>query len=299
MARFRWTALAFVTVWLALSEPSVGKDVIVKRFTSGDAGNAVGIVDASEDTELAGPQALTSDEKGNLFLLDQVNGRILRFDPKQPNADVRVLAMPSEIQPTDLVVRKSDILVWDGSIRTLQATGSDEMSTRGLEEIQTRSAGGEDEVALSAFAQMGSQRPESAIDQFQGDMRSVNSNRNQNRPRQFVASRGKGSVVIDVVPDKAEAGALIEVRQRGSDELITQMRIRVRDRLGAVEFLEIDNSGRMFVLAENIPAKASVAAAFVVRYSPRGELEGVYELPLMNTDRKSTRLNSSHRVYLQ
>ena len=275
--------MAFVTVWLALSGPAVGKDVIVKRFTSGDAANAVGIVDASEDTELAGPQALTSDEKGNLFLLDQVNSRILRFDPKQPNADVRVLAMPGEIQPTDLVVRKSDILVWDGSIRTLHETGAEGMSTRGLEESRTRSVGGEDEVALSAFAQMGSQRPESAIDQFQGDMRSVNSNRNQKRPSQFVASRGKGSVIIDVVPDKSEASALIEVRQRGVDELIAQMRIRVRDRLGAVEFLEIDNSGRMFVLAENIPAQAAVAAAFVVRYSPRGVLEGVYELPLMNT----------------
>jgi hypothetical protein len=281
MARFRWTALGFVAAWFALSGPSFAKDVIVKRFTSGDSGNAVGIVDASEDTELAGPQALTSDEKGNLFLLDQVNGRILRFDPKHPNADTRVLAMPGEIQPTDLVVRKSDILVWDGSIRTLQVTGTDEMPTRGLEEIHAR--GLEDDFAVSAFAQMGSQRPESALDQFQGDMRSVTLNRNRSRPRQFVASRGKGSVVIDVIPDKGEAGAMIEVRQRGADQPIAKLRIRVRDRLGAVEFLEIDNGGRMFVLAENVPARASVAAAFVARYSPHGTLEGVYELPLMNT----------------
>ena len=53
------------------------------------------------------------------------------------------------------------------------------------------------------------------------------------------------------------------------------------DRLGAVEFLEIDHQGRMFVLAENIPATAGDgAAAFVARYSPCGRLEGIYELPL-------------------
>ena len=39
------------------------------------------------------------------------------------------------------------------------------------------------------------------------------------------------------------------------------------DRLGAVEFLEIDHTGRMFVFAENIPKTASRAAAFVARYS--------------------------------
>ena len=36
-------------------------DVIIKRFNRGDAAAAVGIADASEDVELYGPQALTSD----------------------------------------------------------------------------------------------------------------------------------------------------------------------------------------------------------------------------------------------
>jgi hypothetical protein len=62
---------------------------------------------------------------------------------------------------------------------------------------------------------------------------------------------------------------------------LAKLRLKVRDRLGAVEFLEIDNSGRMFVFAENIPRSSSGAAAFVARFAS-GELEGIYELPLSN-----------------
>ena len=63
---------------------------------------------------------------------------------------------------------------------------------------------------------------------------------------------------------------------------LAKFRIRVRDRLGAVEFLEIDHSGRMFVFAENVPAGAGNAAAFVARFAASGALEGIYELPLAN-----------------
>ena len=112
-------------------------DIVVKRFDSGDGNNAVGVVEASEDTEIDGPQALTTDDNGDVYLLDQVNARIVSFDPKSPAAEPRIQSFPDQLQPTDLVVRKADILVWDGSIHTLQArTGSDNTSYRGLEEVE-------------------------------------------------------------------------------------------------------------------------------------------------------------------
>src|SRR5207302_3233201 len=53
------------------------------------------------------------------------------------------------------------------------------------------------------------------------------------------------------------------------------------DRLGALEFLDIDKQGRMFLLGENIPAAGGDrASAFVARFSAGGKLEGIYELPL-------------------
>ena len=128
-----WSFLALALMWHVAAA-----DTLIKRFESGDGRNAVGLVEASEDTEIDGPQALATGEDGDVYLLDQVNGRIVSFDPKAPSAEPRILSFPDQIQPTDLVVRKADILVWDGSIHTLQApAGNDNTSYRGLEEVNT------------------------------------------------------------------------------------------------------------------------------------------------------------------
>jgi hypothetical protein len=236
--------------------------------------------------ELTGPQALTSDAQGNLFVLDQINGRILRFNPKQPTGDPGILKMPADVQPNDLVVRKRDILVWDGSIRTLRA--ADAPSTRGiddgtiqLEEVVTRDV--DDQFAVSAFAQMGSQPPGSAADLLDRNTRAAVTKKTRQPDRQYVASRGKGSVIADVIPGKGDSSVRIEVQTMESNETIGQLSLRVPNKLGTVEFLEIDNSDRFYVLGENVPESGQQAGTFVARYAPNGKLEGIYELPLENT----------------
>ena len=131
-------------------------DKLIKHFGGGDSSDSVGIADASLDVELAGPLALTTDASGHLFLLDQLNQRIVRFDPRHPGDEPGIFSMPDDIQPLDLLVRKDEMLVWDGSIRTLKPSGEDQ-STRGigtatvrLEEVSTR--GANDVFADSAFA---------------------------------------------------------------------------------------------------------------------------------------------------
>ena len=195
--------------------------------------------------------------------------------------------MPEDVKPSDLVVRKDEILVWDGNVRTLKASG-DVQSTRGvgaaairLEETSSRAV--DDVFAASAFAQMGSQPPGNALDVLDENTRAVTVKQGRQRSRQYIASRGKGSVIADVIPEKSESGALIEVRTIDDNQLVAQIHLRVRNRLGAVEFLEIDNSNRLYVLAENIPDSSSGAATFVARFAADGTLEGVYELPLANT----------------
>jgi len=274
-------------ITLILSNAATADDKVARKFGSGSSSDTVGIVDAVEDVELAGPEALTSDEQGNLFILDQINGRILRFNPKEASSEPDVLKLPDDIQPSDLVVRKSDILVWDGAVRTFKA--ADEPSTRGisgggtirLEEVSTR--GVEDRFATSAFAQMGSQQPGSASDLLDQNTRAVTTTKARPISRQYVASRGKGSVVADVIPDKALNSVRIEVHTADANETVAQLNLRVRGRLGAVEFLEIDYANRLYVLAEDIPNSAKEAVTFVARYASNGKLEGIYELPLTNT----------------
>jgi hypothetical protein len=261
-------------------------DTVVRSFAGGSAASMVGIVAASEDVELAGPQALSANGQGTLFVLDQINGRILQFDPKQPNSYPDVLKMPKDVQPTDLVVHDDDIMVWDGGVRTLKAAPG--QSTRGLggdviqlEEVSSR--GADDQVAVSAFAQMGSQAPGSAADLLGQNTRAAIIKMTRQPDRQYVASRSKGSVIADIIPDKGNASVRVEIQTMVTNETIGQLGLRVRNQLGTVEFLEIDNSDRFYVLAEDVPPSGKNASTFVARYAANGRLEGIYELPLENT----------------
>jgi hypothetical protein len=285
MFRQKWLVWTIALTCAAAGvQAALADDAVVRKFSAGSTATDVGIVDASEDVELAGPQALTSDENGNLFVLDQVNGRILRFDPKQPGSEPSILKMPASVQPSDLVVSKSNILVWDGSVRTLKE--SDQPSTRGvdgviqLEEDMTR--GLDDRVATSAFAQMGSQPPGSASDLLDRETRAVVIKKTRQPDRQYVATRSKGSVIADVLPNKGDSSVRIEVQTMDNNESIASLSLRVPNKLGAVEFLEIDNSDRFYVLGENIPESGKQPSTFVARYAGNGKLEGVYELPLEN-----------------
>lgn len=278
--------LVFIVGAGILGTKAYADDTVVRSFAGGSAASMVGIVPASEDVELAGPQALSADGQGNLFVLDQINGRILQFDPKQPSSDPDVLKMPKDVQPTDLVVHNDDIMVWDGGVRTLKAAPG--QSTRGLggdviqlEEVSSR--GADDQVAVSAFAQMGSQAPGSAADLLDQNTRAAIVKTTRQPDRQYVASRSKGSVIADIIPDKGNASVRVEIQTMVTNETIGQLGLRVRNQLGTVEFLEIDNSDRFYVLAEDVPPSGKNASTFVARYAANGRLEGIYELPLENT----------------
>jgi hypothetical protein len=283
----KWLLRAVVMGWAAsFAGAAAAADTVVRQFSIGATATTVGIAAAVEDVELTGPQALTSDAQGNLFVLDQINGRILRFNPKQPDSDPGILKMPGDVQANDLVVHKDDILVWDGSIRTLKA--ADGPSTRGiddgvvqLEEVVTRDV--DDRFAVSAFAQTGSQPPGSAADLLDQNTRAAVVKKGRQPDRQYVSSRGKGSVIADVIPGKADSSVRIEVQTMDNNETIAQLNLRVPNKLGTVEFLEIDNSDRFYVLGESVPESGRQSSTFVARYASNGKLEGVYDLPLENT----------------
>lgn len=249
------------------AQANLAPDSVVKEFTAGFGPNSVGVVDAGEDTEIAGPQAIYAGDNGEIFLLDQVNSRIVGFDAKEPAERTRSLALPEGVDPTDLIVAKGNIYVWDGKPIALESG----------EGGMTRSLAPEnaavDETTQSMFAQMGSE-------EAPGEGSGTRSLSEGGRGRQLIASRGKGPVVVEVTPDAAETAAKIEVRQQGAAKPFAKLQLKVRDKLGAVEFLEIDHSGQMFVLAENIPPIAQGASTFIARFAPGGALEGVYDLPL-------------------
>jgi len=87
----------------------------------------------------------------------------------------------------------------------------------------------------------------------------------------------------DVIPGKGDSSVRIEVQTMDNNETIAQLSLRVPNKLGTVEFLEIDDSDRFYVLGENVPDSGRQSSTFVARYASNGKLEGIYELPLENT----------------
>jgi hypothetical protein len=256
-----------------------GADVVLRRFGAGGGADAVGMIDASEDTEVAGPQAIYAGEGDQVYLLDQVNGRVIGFDPKQSGAPTRSFQLPANLEPTDLIVKRGEIIVWDGDVHVLKPNGAEDAPTRGLDEVQTR--GVDDPFTLSEFAQMGSQRPGSDSDLLNEGTRSISQQQAAAPSKQYINSRTRGPIIATVTLDKDKTGANIEIQAQGQAGTLAKLQLKVRDRLGAAEVLEIDRQGRIYVLAENIPPAGGAApSAFVARFAPGGALEGIYELPL-------------------
>lgn len=269
---------AVIGVFVALASAALAaENTIVRRFDRGSGLNEVGVVRPTEDAEMTGPQAIYVGPDDKVYLLDQVNDRVLSFDPKRPKAEPRVLKLPKDLRPSDMIVRKNEVLVWDGNIHTFQAKGPQNASVRGLEEESTR--GLDDPYAVSAFAQMGSQRPIAEGDVLDDKTRSIGLP-GGDLVRQNIASRGLGLLTVDVKPSAKPTEATLEVHPAGRNLLIATLHITVRDRLGSVEFLDADRHGRMFVLVENVPPSSHIIpSAFVVRYTSDGKLDRVYDIP--------------------
>ncbi len=266
---FRTLVFRF-TIGLALFAPSalLAEDGVVKAFSAGFGPNAVGVVDAGEDTEIAGPQAIYAGDNGEILLLDQVNSRVVGFDAKEPAARTRSLSLPDGVEATDLIVAKGNIFVWDGKPIALETREG------GLTRSLAPESAAVDDTTQSMFAQMGSEAGPDGGERTRSIAPGA-------RPRQLVASRAKGPIAVEVVLDKSESAARIDVRPQSDPDPFAKLQLKVRDKLGSIEFLEIDLTGHMFVLAENIPAYTGQGAStFIARFAPGGAFEGIYELPL-------------------
>jgi hypothetical protein len=276
MMKLAAIALFGITMASLPDSGAAADDTVIKRFSNGTSRDSVGMIDAREDAPMDGPQAIYAAEDGSLYLLDQVNGRLLRFDAKKADGSVQSLELPEEMRPTDVVVRRGNVYFWDGAPQALLATGRDDEPVREL--TRTRTTEQPDDATLTAFSQMGSQALDSP-DQLLGE-RTRGVPAKSGPTRQTIASRGRGTVIADVSTSDRLNAASVEVRAQPSTDPIAKLRLKVHDRIGIVEFLEIDNSGRMFVLTENIPTSTRrPASAYVVRFSPQGVQESVYDIP--------------------
>ncbi|XUJ35142.1 hypothetical protein ACQ5SK_05125 [Bradyrhizobium japonicum] len=150
-----------------------------------------------------------------------------------------------------------------------------------LEEVSSR--GADDQVAVSAFAQMGSQAPGSAADLLDQNTRAAIVRTTRQPDRQYVASRSKGSVIADIIPDKGNASVRVEIQTMVTNETIGQLGLRVRRPARHGGVLEIDNSDRFYVLAEDVPPSERTPPRSWHAMPRTGVSKESHQLPLENT----------------
>ena len=277
------TIAAAAAAFLIVGSTAAFADTILRSFTAGSGPGAVGVAvsQGGEDREEDGPQALTTDAQGQLFVLDQLNGRIVKVNPANAAAPDQTLELPKGLQPTDLVVKNDTMYVYDGRIQALSPSGAPDAPTRGL--TTTRSGEAIDDATSTAFAQMGSE-PDAVDDGTRAVVKP--------RPpgKQTVDTKGRGAVDVDIAITDRGSGAQLTVRPHDQSPAYPKLTLRVAGRLGTVAFLNIDDAGRAYVLAENVPEDIQQAAfAVVARFSAKGALEGVYEMPIDQTTSVSRR----------
>ena len=250
--------------------------MLARSFSPGDSAVDVGIAPGGPDVELEGPDAIYSGDNGEIYVLDQINNRILKFDPRAPGAPPQELILPDGVSPTDLVVAGGKIHVWDGQVLSLEPTGAAASPTRGL--TLTRSAEPVDDTVTDAFAQMGSRRPGEDLESVLEPTRSLQPG---DRRVQTVATHGRGAVTAKFFPLGGESGVKIDIAPRRGGHELARLDLKVSSRLGAADLLDIDTHGRYYVFAENVPeGPGDTASDFIARYAPNAKLEGVYDLPL-------------------
>ena len=267
--------IAIATLFLTTSYPALATDAVLRNFGAGSDRNSVGVVPPGEDSDTDGPQAIYASENGDVYLLDQLNNRVLKIDPRDPSKEPQSLILPDDVQANDIVVSNDTVYAWDGQVRALQPTGQTDSPTRGL--TLTRAGGPIDETVSNAFEQMGTQVAEEAETTRSIGKQPVS----VGRGRQTVGTHGQATIVASLTPFANDSGVQIALQSKDGNRPLATMKLQVQSKLGTVEVLNVDKQGRAFVLAENIPTDYSdQAAIFVARFSPIGALEGVYELPL-------------------
>jgi hypothetical protein len=279
-------ALAFA--WTIASPVSAAAaDKVIRKLEIGSGNGDVGITPAIREDQPVGPSAMYIGQDGKLYVLDQINGRILSIDPDKPGAVPTELKLPDDLVPNDMVTVNNKLYVWDGQVHALNTPTA---ASDGTTALEARAVGDPDDVTRSAFAQMGSQTPSSDEEVLATAGRSLATSTFETPIKQTLVSRALGAINVDILPRKDGKSAFVEMRQQANPLSVSRADVKVDDKLGALEVLDITAKGDVFIFTENVPTSAGKhQATFVARYNQRGKLVSIYDLPISPDQLESRR----------
>ena len=292
--RNRWCRLgwaAAVLVAIVATSPLAAAEKLIRKLDIGSGAASVGITPPTREVEPTGPSAMFVGQDGKLYVLDQINGRILSMDPDNPAAAPTAMKLPDDLVPNDMVTVNNKLYVWDGQVHALAAPDAAAApSASTATTLEARAVGDVDDVTRSAFAQMGSQTPSSDEDVLNSAGRSLAPAPFDTPIKQTLMSRALGQINIVILPRKDGKSAFLEMRPQSNPLSVSRADVKVPDKLGALEVLDITAKGDVFIFTENVPTEAGKhQATFVARYSPTGKLVAIYDLPITEEQLESRR----------
>lgn len=254
---------------------ALAQDETVIEFRTGTGAREVGIVPAGAETEASGPTALTVGDEGTIYVLDQNNGRVLAVDGQRSQAAPKIMELPEGVSAEDLAVVRDRLYLWAEGLVPLRAEGSSDApgrSFRAVDEPET------DNYALSVFSSMGSQPPGPLNEIVEEAGRSLVRPAERPPVQQYVPSRGLGDTIATVAV-AGERDVRILLRRRGEENDFLALGASTQDRIGTVELLDVDTTGRAYAMIEMVGPDGE-AGLVVARFSPGGTVEHVYDLRL-------------------
>lgn len=267
-----------VALLLALAPlaTSAADNEVIARFAVGDGSDEIGVIADVPNLAPQGPSAIAASPRDALFVLDSVNGRILRVLPAaEPPPSI---AIPETRYATDLVVTGDFYYVLDSLGRQVlkYAAGGNLVEVFPVEDPDVDLAGSTTLVVLPdddiRIRQHGAK--EVAVGAVR--TRGIGEGLATATPRGTVSSR---FVRTDAATAQIDLAGT--VRTRGVDAPQT-LPVDSKDFLASAELVGMDEQGRYYVLAEEM--KTDVAELTVhtalARYSESGKLEEVADIPV-------------------
>ncbi len=266
----------------------------VVSFAVGEASGMLGIAGGPE-VEPWGPAAFAIDVEGRFHVIDGVNRRIVVADPSDGSRSIvewdDPVACPVDIAVTaertfvlDLPAQPAAVHEIDGTGRVLDTweipaayldhgvTGLDvDIDASGAPRIRLELAGAW-HVPLTQASAIAPLRVPAVLE---GDVVRVPA-----AGAAALALERAGQSRTFVVDKEWETGLHASVTALEGHRPVATMSLSSATGLGAVRFLDVDSQGAAYVFAEEFVDAAGAVRAYVKRYSPEGEPEASFELPV-------------------
>ncbi|OQY41944.1 MAG: hypothetical protein B6242_16695, partial [Anaerolineaceae bacterium 4572_78] len=257
------------------------EESVIFTFQKGDNDGELGISDPAPEMHPTGPQALTVDENGTIYVLDSLNRRVFEFN--QTTQSLNKIDVPQSASLADIVVQNDQLYLMDAGLeKVLQVNKSGET----VETYPITSDMRHGSTGISVLRngdvrwQTWRSKEYSLLSQSTLDNMGYQKQVQQEKEKISIASASMDSVWTTFVRIDDHEGALQIWNE--NDKLIQVLRLRVQHYLGSMVLQQIDEQGNYYVLTEELlkDVPTFIVDTTIRRFDSSGDLIDTASVPI-------------------